>query len=147
MSFRDILNLKGPILLERMYEPEENSLFIIVNFTSTLEEESVYMMDHQIRASPVVPDTSKQIHIFFPSYISYVTTNEAYCYMQGNEIYEGDTFRIHKHSRFRDFVKLETFADGMFPEKEYTHYQIPCLNHIIDVISFEEPEITKCGID
>ena len=144
MNFKDLLEKEGPIYLKKIHEPSENTLSITIAFTKTKEEtESLKIMDQELTVNEILPDYNKTIQIFFPSYVSYLITNEGYCYMQGNEVYDGKLFKIHKHSRYLDYIKLQTSADFIFPDSTYVHYEIPCLNHIIDVVSFEIPEVIE----
>jgi len=79
----------------------------------------------------------------FDSYVSYTVTNESFTVRDDYEVYEGEVFRVYTKSRYLDFVKLGTIAEDIFPEESFVHYQVPCLNHIIDIISYERPHITE----
>ncbi len=43
------------------------------------------------------------------------------------------------HLEYLDFINKGTIANDVFPEEQLVHYEIACLDHIIDVISFDEP--------
>lgn len=81
------------------------------------------------------------IELEFSSYVSYSVINESFVPYQDYEVYEGNLFRKYSKSRYLDFIKLRTIAEEFFPH--LVHYQIPCLNHITDVISEEEPNVKE----
>jgi len=145
MNYRDIMNWKGVIFLYEITEPEENSLKIIVNRGKNEDYDvSLNVYGNSMKASPIVTDERlPSLQIEFQSYVSYSVINESFTCLQGIEIFEGEVFRIYKHSRYLDFIKLQTHARDMVPDKLFLHYQIPCLNHVIDVISFDEPKIVE----
>jgi len=63
--------------------------------------------------------------------------------MDDYEISDGNLFRIYSKSKYLDFIKVGTIAEDIFPEKQFVHYQIPCLNYTIDIISYDEPKFTE----
>lgn len=81
----------------------------------------------------------------FETYIAYSIINESFTVMDDYEISDGNLFRIYSKSRYVDFIKEGTIVEVIFPEKQFVHYhyQIPCLNHTIDIISYDEPKITE----
>lgn len=130
MNYRDIMKWKNLIYLNELTEPEENSLRILINICS-------------IDSPFEVEKDSSTIQLDFESYISYSIINESFTEIDKYEISEGERFRIFTKSRYLDFVKISTIAEDIFPNDPFIHYCIPCLNHIIDIISFEEPKITE----
>lgn len=56
------------------------------------------------------------------------------------EEFTGRQFCVYSKSRFLDYVRGATLASDDYPGK-LSHYGINCLNHIVDVISIEEPLI------
>jgi hypothetical protein len=62
--------------------------------------------------------------------------------MDKYEIFEGKAFRIHSKSRYLDFINIGTIASEEYPGP-FKHYEIACLNHIIDIVSAYEPTITE----
>lgn len=90
----------------------------------------------------IFPDTSVIYHIIFNGYISYNVINESYTSWDDCEKFEcGNLFRIYTKSRYLDFISTTTIA--MEIENKFVHYGICCLNNIIDIISTDEPIITK----
>jgi hypothetical protein len=85
------------------------------------------------------------IQLDFESYVSYNVINESFTVLDEYEVFEGDVFRIYTKSRYLDFIKLGTIAKDIYADQHFVHYQLVCLNHIIDIISYEEPKITELG--
>jgi hypothetical protein len=59
------------------------------------------------------------------------------CGKYDDENYSGRLIRIYSKSHFLDFIAKNTGAHFEL----YRHYQIACLNHIIDIVSSAEPEL------
>ena len=73
--------------------------------------------------------------------ISYTVLNESYskCPEQ-SEVFAGKLFRIFSHSHLLEFTEQTTFASGDYPGA-LMHFQIACLNQVIDVICTAPPKI------
>lgn len=146
MEYSDLMNQKGHIYLHSLIEPEINSLRIFVNRCKVSQEsEDIEIGEHIIReAHPIEVDEELPIVQFdFDSYVSYSILNESLTVLDDYEIFEGNSFRIFKKSRYLDFINKGTIVNDVFSGEQFVHYQIACLDHIIDVISFDEPIVTE----
>ncbi|MED4696673.1 hypothetical protein [Peribacillus frigoritolerans] len=125
MDFNELMQEKGYIYLEKIIEPKENSLQLLIN-------RSTFNIDLPL------------VQLDFDSYISYSVIDECFTYsIDYSEISKGELFRLYTKSRYLDFIKIATNErEDICPSENYIHYQFPCLNHTIDVISCEEPKIT-----
>ena len=94
------------------------------------------------KAYPVLIDYNEIYEITFESYIMYQTRNESFAYLDENSKVLGEYFTIIKNSSYLKMVKSITFYYDMFGDK-YTHYGILSWNHVVDIISAEEPKIVK----
>ena len=94
------------------------------------------------KAYPVLIDYNEIYEITFESYIIYQTRNESFTYPDENSKVLGEYFTIIKNSSYLKMVKSITFYYDMFGDK-YTHYGILSWNHVVDIISAEEPKIVK----
>jgi hypothetical protein len=81
----------------------------------------------------------------FEAYIGYSVLNESITNLDDYEEFEGKAFRIYSKSRYLDYINVSTFASNDYPGP-YKHYGIACLNHIIDIISTEEPIIKEIEV-
>ena len=93
-------------------------------------------------AYPVLIDYNEIYEITFESYIMYQTRNESFAYPDENSKVLGEYFTIIKNSSYLKMVKNITFYNDIFDDK-YMHYGIFSWNHVIDIISAEEPKIAK----
>ena len=94
------------------------------------------------KAYPVLIDYNEIYEITFESYIMYQTRNESFAYLDENSKVLGEYFTIIKNSSYLKMVKSITFYNDIFDDK-YMHYGIFSWNHVIDIISAEEPKIAK----
>ncbi|MFC9601799.1 hypothetical protein ACFTQL_29315 [Peribacillus butanolivorans] len=124
MDFNELMQEKGYIYLEKIIEPKENSLRLLIN-------RSKFNIDLPM------------VQLEFESYISYSVIDECFSYsIDNSEISKGELFRIYTKSRYLDFIKIATNErEDLCPSENYIHYQFPCLNHTVDVISCEEPKV------
>ena len=73
--------------------------------------------------------------------ISYTVLNESYGnYPQPPEEFTGKLFRIFSRSHLLEFTERTTYANGGNPGF-LMHFEIACLNHVIDVICTVPPKI------
>ena len=98
-------------------------------------------------AIPVYPDNNETYEIIFENYILYQTRNESYCSWDNYEIQKGKSFIIFEKSRLLDVLPQLTdcqkLKDGTYYPGKWKHYGIYCQNHIVDIISCNEPTIKK----
>ena len=76
--------------------------------------------------------------LYWPLYISYAVRNESYVHWGKDEQWQGNRFRVYARSKFLDFVANGTFATADYPGP-FRHYEVLCVNHIIDVAAPESP--------
>lgn len=84
------------------------------------------------------------------SNILYQVRNELFCSWDGYELRQGKFFIVFEKSRLLDTLPLITDCqigdDGEAYPGKWKHYGIYCQNHIIDIISHNEPIIKKLDI-
>ncbi|HMV84308.1 MAG TPA: hypothetical protein PLD20_25615 [Blastocatellia bacterium] len=131
------------LYLRTIHEPEDNVLLLIVQEAGAGgEAEDIQVAEVKIPNTRAIISSEKDLayQILFPNYISYSVTNEAFALADEKEVRSGRLFSIYSQSHFLDFVLASTLATADYPGL-FTHYQINCLNHVIDVVSVSEPEI------
>ena len=74
--------------------------------------------------------------------VSYTVLNESFGMYPEPPEFTGNLFRIFSRSRLLDFTKQTTYASDEYPGGVLQHYEIACLNHVIDVICTAPPKIT-----
>jgi len=73
--------------------------------------------------------------------VSYTVLNESYgTYPESPEHFAGKLFRVFSWSNLLEFTKRTTCASDEYPGVLH-HYQIVCLNHVVDVICTGPPTI------
>jgi hypothetical protein len=96
----------------------------------------------KIGAKPIEQDeTCNQFQLVFgrKHMISYTVSNESYGkYPESPETFTGKLFRIFSHSHLLEFTKQTTYASDEHPGI-LMHFEIACLNHVIDVICTAPP--------
>jgi hypothetical protein len=75
--------------------------------------------------------------------VSYTVLTEGYgVYPEDPEQFDGKLFRKFSWSHLLEFTKQTTIASELYPGP-LEHYQIACLNHVVDVITTGPP--AHCG--
>ncbi len=78
--------------------------------------------------------------------VSYSVLNESYGkYPEEPEKFEGKLFRRFSWSHLLEFTKQTTIASDEYPGV-LEHYQVACLNHVIDVITTGPPSIAVSNL-
>jgi hypothetical protein len=73
--------------------------------------------------------------------VSYTVLNESYgVYPEEPEKFVGKLFRAFSWSHRLEFTKRTTIASEFYPGP-LQHYEIACLNHIVDVITTRPPRV------
>jgi len=98
----------------------------------------------RIGSSPIEEDeTCRLFQLLFDRnhMISYTVLNESYGkYPEPPEVFTGKLFRTFSHSHLLEFTERTTYASGESPDAPM-HFQIACINHVIDVICTAPPKI------
>ncbi|OCA92574.1 hypothetical protein [Pseudobacillus wudalianchiensis] len=131
MDFSELMEWNGYIYLEKLLEPEDNLLRLLIGRSKEINA------GLGIKHLPT-------IQIDFDFYVSYSVINECFDCLDEDEISKGKVFRIYTKSKYLDFIKSSTLEiEDICLPTNFVHYQFCCLNHIIDVISCNAPKITE----
>jgi hypothetical protein len=143
MNLIEQINQHRYIYLTNIGEPDVNVLRIVIEEakvsgeTKDIDLGTAKLTD----VHPIISDeTCSAYEIVFGSYVAYAVLNESYASVDEYEKYTGRYFRVYSKSHFIDYVRAATFATEDYPGK-FTHYEIACLDHIVEVVSVDEPEI------
>lgn len=153
MSLVNEINNFGSPFLIRLVE-KDNSLYIYIcgsyaKKTSFEDAKALgdYLNNETIteiisESKSIIPDNSVVYCIYFESYVGYNVSWESYILGNDEEEFEyGKCFRIYSKSKYLDYMTSNTFAEQVLGK--LTHYGVYCEWQIIDVVSDEEPIITK----
>jgi hypothetical protein len=143
MNLREQIDQLKYVFLTDLGETEANTLRIVIHEAKVTDEtETLQIGATKITdVHPIVWDeTSRGYEITFPHCVAYAVLNESFANVDKYEEYTGQFFRVYSKSHFLDYVRVATFASDDYPGKA-THYEIPCLDHIVEVVCVDEPQI------
>jgi hypothetical protein len=140
------INKHGGVYLTKIHDFNANSLL--------LEVKNSIVSDHYVdlQVEDYILSQSKEITIdknaafftiYFNRYVSYHVINESYDNSDPAEDYDaGDfgTFCVFHKSSYMDFILKATIANDLYPG-ELKHYGLFAANHVVHVISKDEPII------
>lgn len=130
-------------------EPLDNSLLMavqeaVVNRDEPIEQyrttsptfEKLTKGAHPIESTP----DCKTYLLAWDRYVAYLVTEEVVgsCGSYKDEAFTGRRFQRYTQSHLLDHVARDTGHH----EKPPLHFKILCLNHLIDVVAYEEPTVT-----
>jgi hypothetical protein len=140
MNLFDQINAHKYLYLDKLYEENDLELCVVIN-------EAKVQGDHLQRADNasaygaiVTDDTCRKYKVTFRDYVAYSVTNESFTVLDDEEQFTGNLFRQFSKSKFLDYVAASTVLVEDIVGA-YMHYEIACLNQIIDVATGREPTI------
>jgi hypothetical protein len=135
------------LYLTNITEPEENSLRLVIEAAHTNGPE--HPIDPSLpslgNATSIIADeTTPAWEVVFHGYVAFVVFDESYALpAHEDEVWSGaNLFRTYSKSRFFDYVRSCSFADDDHPGA-LRHYEIICLNHVVNIVTWYDPEITR----
>jgi hypothetical protein len=146
-----LLNAAPHLFLRQLGEPEVNSIRIRVQEAHSGPVRKPAKIPFPTKnlqalfsdARPIVSDSSCFYYdLTWKRYVAYAVSNESYAAVPDKRTYEGRWLRRYSSSVFLDFVAKGTFASSILPGP-FTHWGIVTLNHVVDVVSTEAPEIRR----
>lgn len=143
----DLLDSAKYLYLRDLTEPRDNSLRVVV-------QEAVVNPFGMVHAHPDFPELKelftsaspiestadcRTFELTWKNYIAYLVTEECVgsCGKYDDELFSGRLFRIYTKSHFLDHLRRDT---GGYTG-EINHYKMICLNHLIDVAAYDQPEV------
>ena len=144
------LNSVRYVNLREISEPNKrvlNSLRIIVdevvvNETAVVVSDRPELANLLAGAHPIeTVEGCKAFTLTWKHYLAYLVTEELVGSnaMNGydDEVYVGKILRIYRKSHFIDHIMRDTGGHL----QEILHYKLICLDHLIDVVSYDPPEV------
>ena len=141
----DEINHCRYLYLSQISEPRDNSLRVLIEEAraSGIPEEIVIAGVPISGTQSVISDpTCAAFELFWDTYIAYSVRNESFVSSNDYERFEGRLFCVYSVSHYLDYISKDTFAAPDYPGS-FQHYGINCLNHIVDVVSVNAPQISK----
>jgi len=138
--FNDINSCRY-LYLKEICEPEDNCLKIIIEEAVEGDEFDSLGSSGLSGRGIQVTSESRLFELFFDSYIGYSIVDESLALPDDSEVCKGRIFCVYEKSNYLDFINKSSFASEDHPGP-YIHYGINCLNHIVDIASADEPQIS-----
>lgn len=130
------------LYLAGISEPEDNILRLLISEAKAQEMRAEAESGPASRIEPIVSDeTCRAFEVVWPSYVAYSVRNESYCVADPYERFTRTRFVLYERSRYLDFISVAA-VDLSHIVGTYRHWGIFCLNHIVDVVSTQDPAIT-----
>jgi len=110
------------------------------------QEEDLIISDKNIgQAKQILSDgPGKEYEFIFKSYGAYSVINESFSMYQEEEERIGRLFCIYSKSHYLDFIYNNTLVDDIYDyDGELKHYAINCLDHVINIVTIDEPVIKR----
>jgi hypothetical protein len=144
------LNAVKYVDLREISEPNKrvlNSLRIVleeavVNEATVVASDRPELANLLAGAHPIESiEGCKKFQLSWKHYLAYLVTEELVGSNApkgyADEVYTGRILRVYTKSHFLDHVMLDTGGHI----QEILHYKIICLNHLIDVVSYDPPNV------
>ena len=142
-----LLNQTKYLLVREISEPVDNSLRIVVeeavaDYTETVSNSYLARPFAEIGtgASPIKPiEGCRTFELQWSRYVAYLVTEEIVGSGGSNhdEVYTGNLLRVYTKSHFLEHLARDT-GGHLEP---ILHYKLICQNHLIDVASYNPPEV------
>ena len=146
-----LLNQAEYLYLRVLSEPRDNSLRIVVqeaigNMLKTgqlpTDDPLSQVLENILKDSHPIESTEscKSLELYWKHYAAYLITGEGVgssASTYDDELFTGKLLRVYTKSHFLDHIAWDTGAHF----KPVQHYKLICLNHLVDVASYEPPDI------
>ena len=135
------LNRLNYVYLTEIGEPKDNVLELII------EQAPASDFRDEIEALGISPDEPvgagellETYRIEFANYIAYAIRDESFARNDTLETYEGTLARLYRESKFLEYV--DSTSTGLRTKDALQHYGLLCLEHVVEVVSTDTPNIT-----
>ncbi len=128
--------------LAQIGEPKDNMLRLVIEEAVLGTPEDINLGGLPLPQAQRIISTDQCLayEIIFRTYIAYVVCNESFAKSDPGDVFTGRHFRMYRKSQFLSYVRETTLACDLHPGP-YKHFEIICLNHVVDVASVDEPSI------
>jgi hypothetical protein len=128
------------IFLTNLHEPRENALRLAVAEAKTVVSRTQISGPASLRAPIMITSDSRRFELVWKRYIGYSVRDESF--VMADKERPAGVFLERKSSAYLRFLEETTFATSGI-QKPMRHWEINCLNHCVDVVSFDEPVIRQ----
>jgi len=148
MEYFDEINSAKSLFLLNIEEPQDNQVIITIQETTLSgAEEYVKIGDKAIGPlRAIISDEGcRKFNLLFRSYIAYTVMNESFPLWHEYEEWTGKLLRVYSKSNYLDYIRKDTSAKEYFDyvNEKLKHFSINCENHVIHVVTIEQPIINE----
>lgn len=79
------------------------------------------------------------LQLDFPNYVTYSVIYDEFTTQNESEQYQGESFRVYSSSDLLNTIKQKS----ILPDKKLKHFSLACIEHKVDILSYDEPIIIK----
>jgi len=133
MNFEDLVRIpEYYVAFEQVTEPRtaEVRLRIIVNIAKNPTDLLIF---------PHSDSEATTLQLDFPNYVTYSVIYDEFTSKNENELYHGESFRMYLKSDLLTTIKQKS----ILPNKKLQHFSLACIEHKVDILSYDEPIISK----
>ncbi|WP_337020226.1 hypothetical protein [Oceanobacillus massiliensis] len=132
MIYSDLVYEKGyHIAFEQICEPRNAGIKLRINVNKSKNPTDLLIHPH--------PDSKAiSLQLDFLNYVTYSVIYDDFTIWDDSEIYQGECFRIYSKSQV-----LESIPKQYDTQKKLKHFSLSCIEHKVDILSFDEPIITE----
>jgi hypothetical protein len=134
------------LYLREIGEPKDNTLRLVVEEAKADgPPEDVEILPGRIMSGTRAIEsdaTCRAFELVWRTDVSYSVRNESFVAPDDGEVWEGRLFCRYSRSHFLEYVARATFAGADYPGP-LQHWGVNCLNHIVDVVSADEPQVRE----
>lgn len=145
MNLIDQINTHKYLYLDKLIELNDLELELWISEAGVSQDKNNIPENTTYYGSIETDEFCKRYKITFKSYIAYSVMNESFVNDVEDEKFVGKLFREYSKSSFLDYVTTSAtigYAEEIFESKN-KHFEIICLNHIIDIASCKKPLIEE----
>jgi len=130
--------------LEEIGEPSDNVLRMVVIEAGAQGPAQSTPVGEAVPILPL-PD-AVPLELVWEHYIAYAVRNESYARTDDGATWSSPASQLveRRNSAFLDFVRKTTIATDEFPGL-LRHWELNCLDHVVDVVSTSDPVIAQKG--
>ena len=145
MNLVEQINSHKYLYLGKLIETNDFELEIWIDEARLEGDEVASSGAVRIRREIIADKDCNSYKITFDGYVNYSVTDESCALEIGSDKFEGRLLRKYSKSTYLDYMvkTIDIETPGIIAGKPCTHYEIVCLNHIIDVLSINEPKIEE----
>jgi hypothetical protein len=143
----DFLDSVNYLFLRALSESQDNRLRVVVQEAKENPYAPIVVPSNApesaglLKGSVVIEsmEDCKSFELIWERYVAYLVTDELVgsCGKDDGEIYSGRLFRLYTKSHFLEHLARDTGGHT----EPIKHYKLICVNHLIDVASYVQPQI------